>query len=886
MINFTKSALTATAIFMFGLFAWANILLEIEPTNNEKTGATVFALADTLRGQITAATDVDWWRINNLPPGMYKLTKTFPPGTTVRDWFNLQTEAGVEVEGECYYPDANTHVFYFKNCTTQTLYQRVVFNQDFGLSGQPYQLVFQLDPQDPFECNDQNSTARVLPGPGVQGGKLPIDGEVDVFKITAEAGIFSVAVNTPQQPNLPFSINLFQGNNATPLAATASGYDLNFNLPSNGNYYVSIAYANPDTSAANPYSASFLYTQAACDTPVVGVINVLTAGKTVTLQSVIQNADSLVVNWGDNTTSDSLMTHTYLNNGQYNITITAFNACGSVTATTTAQILVSKFRLVNVNNAIPGDTVKMALVCEEGEFQVATVQFQVMTNFSKMRFLGVEGGTLNVANLQVNTNVNSLGYGRVAGTFAPNGTETVAAADTLLYLCFETDNALNGDTLTVEFGPDLPFTFGAFLLGNAQEIDTDYTPGTVSFVKDITLKIGILTPPGEAVDSVKVTVTTPDTVLVAYTDATGMVEVVVPFATSILIICEKNKEVLAGLSPIDAFKINRTVVLLANNGSTPYSYVAADFDCNNSISPIDAINVLKYLIGQIPNPPCDQLVFVDKAHVFPPYTGNNSYFNYPTAVTLTNPNPDVTTEVNFVCVVRGDYDHTASPNLTSPTTEDRGTTNIGYWTEPSTTPGAFHVLLSLPQLEALAAGTLGLNFDADQYQFESARFVQGGSDNLILHHVQSPGILNVGFMNAKGEAIQYQPDLPLVELTFKGSVQNFNLALASDGVRSEVAAVNGHNSDVSLERYPSDVQPQHDVHIFPNPAQSQLFITLANHRNEAEVHLFDANGRLVSSKSVSEAYQIALDISSLAPGLYTCRVIAQGNVTQHQIIKI
>ncbi len=884
MKNFTKMAITATALVLSVFMVWANIINEIEPGND--TTPQIFMIGDTIRGEISTLPDQDNFKAT-MSPGMYKFTQTYPAGIQEKDWVEIKNAQGIKLPMDCYWPNANTLVSYFKVCTTQEVFVTVLANQNTGLIGAPYELTVAAVPEDPNECNDTNATARTVTDAGVQQGMFPVKNDPDVFRFSAEAGVFGFAANTPQQSSLPFKIELYEGNSTTPLASTASGFDLNTNLPNTGIYYLKLDYAQ-DTNAQFPYSASFLFTPApfvSCDTAIVGVIDIQKQGKTITLNLSQVFVDSLSINWGDGTVSDSL-THTYALNGNYTITITAFNACSSATATTTTSILTAKFKMVWVENQLPGTPAKVAFVCEEGEVQAANMEASLMTNWGKLSFVGMEDGKLKTAGLVKNTDPTSPGYGRIAGTFNANGSETISQGDTLFYFLFDTQNAQKGDSIPINLNGALQFAFYAFVLGNPELVDSQVTPGGIEFVKDINLKISIQTPTFIPVDSVEVTITTIDTTIIAFTNANGLLEITIPYSTGIVINCKKIKQVLGGISSVDAFKINRVIVLLPVSGATQYSFIAADFDCTNTISTLDAVKILQYLVGITNAPPCDQLVFIDKAYQFPPYTGQASYFTgYPTTINLNNANPNATAELAFTCVIRGDFDGNASPNFGGePTIEDRSMARMNYQAiqEGSQT----RVLLTPEAGLAIATGQFSLDIPKG-YVFKSAKLVQGNQSCALQAFSPTEGRVNVAFSSLDGNNIPRDMALPLIEIILEGT-GTFDMSFATNGGLDALIADKHLNiSAITMERNNTPSLSDDgglNFKVFPNPVSDVLRVSLPA-LSDASIEILDPMGRVVLTQQAAQVYQLELPVVSLPVGQYFLRVRTTNQVFQQAFAK-
>ena len=71
-----------------------------------------------------------------------------------------------------------------------------------------------------------------------------------------------------------------------------------------------------------------------------------------------------------------------------------------------------------------------------------------------------------------------------------------------------------------------------------------------------------------------------------------------------------------------------------------------------------------------------------------------------------------------------------------------------------------------------------------------------------------------------------------------------------------------------------------DIRLFPNPASTEVVVTI-NGEAPNEVQIFDASGRFVSSTQRMSR----IDIQSHAAGIYTFRIVHEGEVREQQIVK-
>jgi len=954
-----KLAILATALFMSTLVVLANILPETEP-NNTKTTAQTILLKDTLVGNIPDLLDQDWSKIT-LPQGTYRVVIDYPSAPAVRDWFELEDANGNELETECYYPTPTQQVAYFKVCNpSQVVYIHVFYNSSLGLSGADYHLVFEAEVDDPSECNDTQTTARVVAAPTVLTGKLPIRTDIDFGKFIAKSGAFSMSVNTPQQPGLPFKLALFKANNNTPIAQTASGYDLSYNLPADGTYYFSIEYTL-DTASRHPYSAALLYTVATacnltvdttqlvsnptvcgqttgsltvpqptdgvapyaysinggqpqangsfinlsegtyqilisdangciaqfsaevtcitCNQPQIGINSYSTNLKTVQLIIVQQGVDSISVNYGDGTITSDL-NHIYITNGNYQITVTGYNACGTAIATTTVSIYTAKFRVTTLTNVVSGSIVKIPVIVEEGNVQFSGISGEILfSNPLIADFIELQSGTVNISQIQYGNNNNLF-----AGLGNAQANQSFEVGDTVFYICVKAVGN-PGDSTSVDIG-NLSLSY--FVNGSVKELNPTVVSGGYSLVRDVDLRIKIQTPTFLPVPGVEVVVVSTDTTITVVTDATGFVTFKMPYSTKYTLNCKKDVIVTNGINTVDAFILIRILVQLPNNGLNPYSYIMGDFDCSGAISINDPSSILNFMVGNIV-PPCQQYVFLPASHVFGTYP-SPGYFNFPTEYIINNPDAINGEDVAIVGGIRGDVNGNSIPNLTA-TSDDRTgpTTQWTYTVE--TENGMTKVLLSAKDTDAFVGGLMNLGFNTDDFLFEKAVFLQGKSENnLVLNDkLTKEGTLKMAFVNSKGNFVHFDKAMPLMELTFKP--QNTDTSLDFKFIENEMASViinqSGNPFELLLERTDlnTNVNVDLSVKVFPNPATQTLFVNLPT-REATNIEIYDSVGKLVYFMDSSNNYQVEVPVIGFSEGIYMCKVLVNGRSTVQKFIVV
>jgi PKD repeat protein len=860
---------------------------EVEP-NNTQLQAQVIQLNDTLQGRISNLADLDFFSIR-LSAGAYQLAIFYsgnvePP---VRDWFELKDSTGTEVKHYCFYPGRSIHLVQFKICSAMTLTFKALANTDFGLSNRDYLFKFQPDAEE-YECDDTPQSARLLSQPGSIKSKIGLPGDVDFIRIlNVQPGVFSAAINNPQNPGIPFALKLFKNANDTaPLASNTPGQnDLNLNISTAGDLYLQVSYADADTASSNPYLASLIYTAGPADTctnlPVVGIRRVDRSGKRVRLDAILQAVDSLYIDWGDGSQSDSLV-HTYANNGDYRISIRGFNDCGADTAQTEASILTAKFRLVHIDGVLIDSTVQLPLILVEGEFVPASMTGTVnLSNPGLADWVGLAPGKLRTNGL-----VTNLANGRIAGTFS-SGSEALSIGDTLLFLTFKIKPGVKpGDSSAVSLDGALSFVFSAFINGAPVEINpSEFEVGSIVIVKNVNIRVNAKTAKGQPISNAKITITPlGGTPVELKTDTNGKIVVELPYAIKYTISCKKDTLILSGLTPNDVFIINRILVLLSNNNIDQYSFIAADFDCDGRISVNDGVKILQYIVGLLSAPPCGSYAMIPASHNFGLYP-SPTYFNYPGAVELLNPDPSVAQEVSFIGVLRGDVNHSATNGFK----EEAESAAVNQWTYAQQQEGNYVKVKLQAEAGEVVGGVASFDFDAKNFEFMGAQFLQAPESKLLVSNEGAEGEIKFAFVSQSGSPFQVDGSSALVELLFRRKIgkADFQLKTSRRGLLSQSFDETGKASSIALMpaiKLPSSgIAPRNAVVVYPNPVtQGDLHIAMTSDA-PADVHLYDALGRLVFQAQGIRSTLVDVPTQHWAKGIYLLRVQQNGQSSVHKI---
>jgi hypothetical protein len=96
----------------------------------------------------------------------------------------------------------------------------------------------------------------------------------------------------------------------------------------------------------------------------------------------------------------------------------------------------------------------------------------------------------------------------------------------------------------------------------------------------------------------------------------------------------------------------------------------------------------------------------------------------------------------------------------------------------------------------------------------------------------------------------------------------------------ETTGDDAYNADCLCEGALTVEELDHEISLYPNPASNELIVTIGRQAPE-EVQILDAAGRFVMSVQRTSR----IDIHALAAGMYTFRVMQDGGVWEHRIVK-
>lgn len=873
MANVHKKGLGLVLFLSIIFLCFGQIKPEFEP-NNSTASAQGFNLGDTLSGRISSFTDVDYFKIT-LPVGAYQLSTFYPGGEPRnRDWFELLGPDGKEIPSVCFYPGGGVHLAQFKICTQQEVYFKALANTDFGLSNRSYAFTIRSDNGNEQECNDQFTSAKVIKEPGEVQGKINIRQDVDWIKLSGvKAGIVSMSINAPGS-NIPFSLALYDNPTQNPMAVNNGRSDLNTSVVKDGDYYLAIKYAD-DTASMFPYRLALIYTPTSdtCEKPAIGVIRNVVDQRKVTVETLINNADSLLINWGDGTQSDTL-SHEYAQNGTYNIELRAINRCSVAIAETKVSILTAKFELGKVKNVLPNTIVKVPLISREGEFPVVGVIGTVQSDKSIAEWVGFESGTVEVRNITSN-----LSNGQFAGVFSPNGNETSSIGDTLFYVLFKISaTARPGDSTSVDLNGALAFTFSAFLNGETFDVPTTLIPGSITLVKNITLRVNIKTADGESFPYVYVKISSGGGSKTFQTDRFGNLEAILSYSDHFEVVAFKDTIFLSGLSPVDVFLLNRILVGLPNPGLSKSSIYGGDYNCDGKLSVLDGVAILQQLVGLLSSTNCTSSVkFIPKDYIFPAYPANN-YFQVPNSINIHSPNPDKAINIDIEAVISGDLNkswHYSGLRRS----EDEPELDAQWKASEAILAGEKLQITLSPEEKDLVGGVLELQFDAQHFDFHNLELE--GFQWALNANQSSQGKLKLAFakLGARSEG-----EIPNVVLNFKKKrPQISGDALKLDIKPSIVIDKEGRHflpKIAAVQNSHLATPPQ--IKIYPNPVSDVLRIE-GGFTPNTMVMLQDALGKTIFKVFSPQHELLEIPVKHLPAGNYFLHV--NGKVEKVQIQK-
>lgn len=135
------------------------------------------------------------------------------------------------------------------------------------------------------------------------------------------------------------------------------------------------------------------------------------------------------------------------------------------------------------------------------------------------------------------------------------------------------------------------------------------------------------------------------------------------------------------------------------------------------------------------------------------------------------------------------------------------------------------------------------------------------------------GIIN---FNSQGNVnFFYQTPIDIGSMTLKATSDGGLIIPygASTGLYLYKFMPNGYNSILNIE-----TQEKVDIKVYPNPAKDYISVDFdSKNFNQAEIELYDMQGKLVKKAKLKTQKGNRLDISSLKAGTYTYNIILNGN---------
>jgi subtilisin family serine protease len=228
-----------------------------------------------------------------------------------------------------------------------------------------------------------------------------------------------------------------------------------------------------------------------------------------------------------------------------------------------------------------------------------------------------------------------------------------------------------------------------------------------------------------------------------------------------------------------------------------------------------------------------------------------------------------------------------------------------------------HTVQDPPAMYAASFSVGATNFLDDVANFSSRGTVTVDSSNLRKPDVVAPGVFinssvpGGGYKNMSGTSmagphvagavallISARPSLAgevdSIEYYLKTTAKPITTTEACGGESSTAIPNNtfGYGridilAAVNLALTPSvaiDANTVSFLQLLPNPAENELYITSNQLNGEAQIWLYSTDGKCVLSRNF--AMNEKIDISQLAPGIYTCKVLANNRIiTQKVVVK-
>lgn len=125
---------------------------------------------------------------------------------------------------------------------------------------------------------------------------------------------------------------------------------------------------------------------------------------------------------------------------------------------------------------------------------------------------------------------------------------------------------------------------------------------------------------------------------------------------------------------------------------------------------------------------------------------------------------------------------------------------------------------------------------------------------------------------------------------FIGNMQGQNVISysydnAGNRIKKEIVMSKMKDAKSDEQSY-SEMLQKHDIHIYPNPTEGDLTISISNvdNSNQVSIMLYEVNGTLVKQAKLENG-QAIMNIQNKAPGIYMMQISVDEKSTTWKIIK-
>ncbi len=348
----------------------------------------------------------------------------------------------------------------------------------------------------------------------------------------------------------------------------------------------------------------------------------------------------------------------------------------------------------------------------------------------------------------------------------------------------------------------------------------------------------------------------------------------------------RNDNHMNGVSTYDLVLISKHIQG-AEPFTNPYTMIAADANKSNSITTFDIVELRKLVLGIYTQLPANSSFrFVRRDFTFP-----NPLNPWQTVFPETYKFKARSTAANFYAIKIGDVSGNAVTSLLSAEERQMNVLPLGYANTGGKRGQILEIPLFVQQPTDLAAWQMALQYAPEVLKIKDIRWMtatMAASEQSYDWNIPVPGELRLSWMEGTGTAIALDAHAPLCYLQVEllqdqtATASLFNILPASESIASEMYAVNGVSTALSLQpvavdEFPSIAQaaainPKSDwmAAIYPNPAPGQfrIEVTLPEGGNST-ITVFDVLGRNYFRQTFSLIVGLNTVPAAQLPALYT-----------------